>query len=60
MAKLVEGEAPKQEDLMAKYLVCKHLPRLILRLMLNYHGSSPINVSPKAESDYFALKDISK
>lgn len=45
---------------MAKYLVSKHLPKVILRLMLSYHGSSPINVSMQAESDYFALKDISK
>ena len=45
---------------MAKYLVSKHLPRLLLRLLLNYHGSALINVSMKTESDYFALKDISK
>ena len=45
---------------MSKYLVCKSLPSLILRLLLNYHGSPLINLNMQAESDYFALKDISK
>jgi len=53
-------ETPKNEDLMCKYLICKSLPKLILRLLLRYHGSPLINVTMKAESDYFALKDISK
>ena len=55
-----DEEGPKADDLMSKYLVCKSLPGLILRLLLNYHGSPLINLSMQAESDYFALKDISK
>lgn len=59
--KIGQGETkPKAEDLMAKYLVCKHLSKLIIHLLLNYHGSPLINVNVQAESDYFALKDISK
>lgn len=54
------NEAPKSDDLMGKYLVCKSLPRLVTRLLLRYHGSSLLNVNMQAESDYFALKDISK
>ena len=43
--KVEAGESPKAEDLMAKYLVCKSLPGLILRLLLNYHGSPLINLN---------------
>lgn len=55
-----DEDGPKPEDLMSKYLVCKSLPGLILRLLLNYHGSPLINLNMQADSDYFALKDISK
>lgn len=55
-----EQAGAKLDDLMAKYLVCKSLPGIILRLLLNYHGSPLINLNMQAESDYFALKDISK
>ena len=59
-AKGKDDERAKSEDLMAKYLVCKTFPNLALHLILKYHGSQPINASVTQESDYFALKDISK
>jgi len=55
-----DEQSPRADDLMAKYLVCKSLPRLIIRLLLRFHGSALLNVNMKTESEYFAVRDISK